>query len=118
MKPWLEKWEINEPGVVSTGTTGDATFYSMDLSEYAVRSDRAQLAAAAPDMCRALLAVEWNGMAYGNTACCPACGNIWEGEGSQPRETHAEACKLDAALTKADLPDQASRDAARKEIGI
>jgi hypothetical protein len=66
----------------------------------------------------ALLSVEWNGMAYGNTACCPACGNIWEGEGSQPRETHAETCKIDAALTNAGRPDQASRDAARNEIGI
>lgn len=56
------------------------------------------------DMCRALLAVEWR-----YSGCCLVCN------GFQGRHF---TCLVDAALTKAGLPDQTSRNAARKELGL
>lgn len=72
-------------------------------------------------MRNALLAVEWTGTevfqdedANGDSCAgitedvCPACFSYGQ---------HGTTCALNAALTAAGLPDQASRDAARKEIG-
>lgn len=117
MKPWLEEWHVSG-GMSKERLFAQIRNASNELVAGVEDFEAESLLSAAPDMCRALLVIEWNGMAYGNTACCPACGNIWEGEGSQPRETHADACKVDIALTKSGLPDQASRDAARKELGL
>lgn len=74
-------------------------------------NDGWRLFQAAPEICRALLAVEWGGLTnYGTAEACPYCG----GESRR----HEEGCIVDAALTEAGLPDQASRDAARKELGL
>lgn len=64
----------------------------------------------AESMRRALLTVEWIDTAFFTTQVCPSC-----------ECTHFAGhvdCKLDTALTKAGLPDQASRNAARKELGL
>lgn len=68
---------------------------------------------------QALLAVEWaqrkmTSFAGGVLDACPACGRFrWpdEGHNSQPGK-----CPLDEALTAVGLPDQASRDEARRII--
>jgi hypothetical protein len=89
---------------------------------------------------QALLRVEWSGRrwevgAYG--AACPCCGSmkdrephasyqetftrtVWKkhqpvGVETIPFLTPIQACLLDAALTAAGLPDQASRDNARRQ---
>jgi hypothetical protein len=56
---------------------------------------------------RALLAVEWGPR-------CPWCDE--RGVAYRRPRRHTDGCPIDAALTAAGLPDQASRDAARAEI--
>lgn len=102
-KPWLERWvadsRVDAPDCDETYVTDG---YESD--------DRRQLISAAPDMCRALLDVEWSAKPQLAMCWCACC------VGEVPN--HDATCALDAALTKAGLPDQASRDAARKELGL
>jgi hypothetical protein len=112
-KPWLERWvkDLELSGRVEA--EGDLDTYVTDGYE---SDDRTRLISAAPDMCRALLAVEWKGLTnYGTAASCPECDEE-QRFGCHLGDTIP--CALDAALTKAGLPDQASRDAARKELGL
>ena len=76
-------------------------------------SERAALAASAPAMARALLAVEFSitGMYRG---ICPACGPGRSHSSDGLR--HTPSCALDQALIAAGFPDQASRDEARRNI--
>lgn len=82
-----------------------------------------KLVVAVPQLVRALLAVEWGGpfvdsspqnfAPIGNvvrkTVACSGCGgNHLDG--------HTTGCPLDAALTAAGFPDQASRDGARRML--
>jgi hypothetical protein len=69
------------------------------------------LAAAAPEMCRSLLMVEWGSHGH----CCAVCHNHRDSFRSLD---HGDSCVLDAALTNAGLKTQEQRDAARKEIGL
>ena len=63
---------------------------------------RAELAAAAPALARALLLAEWGDP---NIPRCPCC--------DAPEESGHEAdCPVDAALKQAGFPDQLSREAA------
>jgi len=71
--------------------------------------DFARLAAAAPALVRALLAVEWDD--YEGCPCCPSCNEARDGNGHD-----SGACPVDAALTRAGFPDAASRDAARARM--
>lgn len=108
-KPWLEQWGYINGGLVkSRDGESDEDILASSLGRLA-------LASAAPDMCRALLAVEWAAkLRWSLEQTCPSCGlNRLHDDGS-----HAVICVIDAALTTAGLPDQASRDAARKEAGI
>lgn len=102
-KPWTENWRAERP---------------RDSLEEDGSTCNVELAAAAPALVRALLAVEWaeyeysvdDGDGYMDSITreqCPACGD---------RQVHEATCSLDAALKAAGLPDQASRDAARTEI--
>lgn len=102
-KPWLESWD-----------------YKTVANAFPLADDepRARLAAASPMLARALLAVELGG--YGHSNCdfvgvsCPGCGA--EALETSVPPPHENGCPVDAALTAAGLPDQASRDEARKEI--
>ena len=97
MKPWLATdWRAED--LIDAG----------DYGRVVIPIDEATLMTAAPEMCRALLIVEYATHRQGS-AECPIC--------AMPPGHHHE-CHIDAALTKAGLPDQESRDAARKEIGI
>lgn len=117
-KPWLETWHktVRVGDSVSIRNNGGT-----ERARAACRtpsSPWADLVSAAPEMCRALLAVEWFEHDEGGIYCS-YCHN-----GHDQKHPHSIAgefkgpCIVDVALTKAGLPDQASRDAARKEMGI
>ena len=61
---------------------------------------------------RALLAVEWTQLDDGYDGCAD-CRRSKDGYSTVD---HDNPCALDAALTAAGLPDQASRDEARRQI--
>lgn len=64
---------------------------------HACHEEDARLAAAAPEMARALCMVEW--VFNGTSECCPCC-EILRGRDHEP---HAEYCSLDLALSAAGL---------------
>lgn len=89
-----------------------------DWNEYPKIMAAYREAKAAPDMCRALLAVEWSvrdSLLGPDRLRCPSCGCSRRSLGG---DGHDPSCLIEPALTKAGLPDQASRDAARKELGL
>lgn len=132
MKPWLETWELESVDreaeeqferfarvVVHRGTDRFVGGYNMSIDD---DESRARLAASAPQLVRALLAVEWDGGDQNAESVCPDCAApkypymaVSAGYGELPRK-HRSGCALDSALTAAGLPDQASRDAARSEL--
>jgi hypothetical protein len=103
-KPWLEEWE---PG------DGDMTcVYSPTRNvSLLMERDDARLIAAAPALVRALLAVELTVVRLGDIGPVSACR--WS---AHAEAIHKPGCSVDAALTAAGLPDQASRDEAREEL--
>jgi hypothetical protein len=112
-KPWLETWEAEIRGarclgVRAVGIDEDGNAYSArrvetDSGVYPPDADCGRFIAAAPMLVRALLAVECRG----HRAPCAYCHVLFQ---------HDAGCPVDAALTAAGLPDQASRDEARREI--
>jgi hypothetical protein len=62
---------------------------------------RARLAAAAPDLARALLAVEWAAEHPAVGAHCPMCNGFPPGVAEASPGGHRAGCALDAALRKA-----------------
>ena len=90
-EPWLETWE-NAPN-----RTGPYALrnYSGERVADCMSDDTKAFISAAPDMCRALLAVE-------------ASNNL---------ELHVYA-KIDVALIKAGLVTHEQRDAARRKLGL
>ena len=127
--PWLEEWHCESRGMGLVfgvyGIYGQPVPMRLDTREGA---PRARLAAAAPALVRALLAVEWACLETdeGSIAACAECGS--PGAESAPRHVvdgqerywrhvpHRDGCIVDAALTQVGLPDQASRDEAREAI--
>lgn len=109
---WMETWAAHpacavvraEPGV--SGVV--AQFGTDDI-------DRTHLAAAAPSLVRALLAVEWKGPQIGRVRHCSACGGAERHDHDYNSDRlGGPSCSLDAALTAAGFPTQDSRDEARK----
>lgn len=122
-KPWLETWRLHEATsedekenesciagetyvIIPNGHKTGCWLYPEGGRE------RDQLMAAAPDMCSALLAMEWADEHRGQRMCpfCQACKVELDG--------HASSCLIDTSLTKAGLPTAESRDEARKELGL
>lgn len=100
-KPWEEAWRALGGGIVCGDMTPDSwscAFWhpSGPIDE---RAARARLAAAAPDLARTLLSVEWGH--YGHETGeleCPVCwAEKWEG--------HKPECALAAALVKAGVTE-------------
>lgn len=119
MKPWLEEWQSRDGWLVAYRNPAVSIAPVCGYEAPDREDSTLALMAAAPDMCRALLAVEWKGPPSPNDwmSECPYCRGR-----RRPKKLdlfgHQDKCALDAALTKAGLPDQASRDAARKELGL
>jgi len=117
-KPWLETWRYKDDPNDGAVVDGECQYILVPANPNGAWWD-AEFAAAAPDMCRALLAVEWGDTGSDWAPCCPYCHGPSPLQGLEHHYLgHDANCKLDAALTKAGLPDQAPRDAARKEMGI
>lgn len=116
---WQEEWDdkLKSDVVINRVDNGErepvAHFY-LGADDIGIR--RARLAAAAPDMARALLAVEWvKEIRQGSEVhACPSCGGLTEeakSTGYYQRVSdfigkplpigHVEGCALDAALRKA-----------------
>src|ERR1017187_6858316 len=133
---WLEEWRP-EGARIFLRITLDGGFglapvgyFRFDDKSFYGDMERTRLAAAAPSLVRALLAAEV--CLHGCSEGCgyqPACGTcdgnvdfIAEGpvvvghKVDHGKIAGGLACPLDAALTLAGLPDQASRDAARAAI--
>lgn len=118
MAAYGEIWEYAFEGEIRMPFGGSADFMTWSKDERGANYnevderaiERCTLAKAAPDMCRALLSVEWSAKPQLAMCWCACC------VGEVPN--HDATCALDMALTKAGLPDQASRDAARKELGL
>lgn len=112
-KAWRYVHDPNEGHIARTNGDELIVAWCTENAEF----DDGELMAAAPDICRALLAVEWSERPTmgKNRLRCPSCGCSLRSLGG---DGHDPSCLIDAALTKAGLPDQASRDAARKELGL
>jgi hypothetical protein len=109
-KPWLETWHVEIDDIVEEREN----HYVVVARE--VDDPTGLFISAAPEMCRALLAVEWS-VFFGKPGR-PRCTNCGCSKQSDGGDGHDAECILDVALTKAGLSDQASRDAAREEIVI
>ena len=109
MKVWEEDWTRDNDSscswVLSSKSAPDyrgrfARFEDYEDEPGELQGARACLAAAAPELVRALLAVEWKGVEdYDPVAACPACGGH-PPLGNLPGR-HEPDCALDAALRKA-----------------
>lgn len=102
-KVWEETWVQQRYVVEMAGDSGRHLGQFVDdeddPDDPGCDRDRAQLAAAAPEMARLLLELEWaGGFTYpydtGTTSCCPVCT-------AEPSEGHEKDCKLVAVLVKA-----------------
>jgi hypothetical protein len=99
MKPHEETWTADADTVVGPDGAAVATFWATHADE-ASFLERTKLAAAAPDLVRALLAVEWSGDA--SASRCPGCLGVKPGVAAYTKyEGHSERCPVDAALRKA-----------------
>lgn len=119
MKPWEETWTTDGDGVIyAEPNTPAARLPSRFAWEQATNfgafgnlrepgggfnatdedNARAELASAAPDMARVLLAIEWEGS--DDFVLCPCCKSRAAG---LPDRQHAADCALDAALRKAGI---------------
>jgi hypothetical protein len=98
MKPWSQKWEAIEKAwshYVDEAGECRNTVASVHSPE------DARLIAAAPDMARALVEVEWRGAdVYGDIGCPACCADY---------TPHAGDCPVDMALTKAGIDDAERR---------
>lgn len=113
-KPWEETWTAHpDNGRLIVVVAEFPDDHGVALALDASHMDRARLAAAAPELVRALLAVEWRGWSTVDMACCPSCEAL---KHVAVARKHAPACTLDTALTKAGLATQAERDAARAQL--
>lgn len=98
-KPWEETWAVEREDLIADdGTRSLAPWWNVSRSATSLvgtefREEAAKLVAAAPDMARVLLDIEWSAE---EGRFCPSC---LHGRG----EGHSDACALKAALMKAGL---------------
>lgn len=104
-KPWEETWTVVEIPKPSGIAADWPTEYQVE-SEHVPMLDMSDLAhatlqAAAPELVRALLAVEWGGefrrVSNAVGVMCPAC----HARPDQHGKVHKPTCLIDAALRKA-----------------
>jgi hypothetical protein len=110
VKPWEETWEVTERnGGHRLHVEGEEEFATV----WGPKDDhRARLAAAAPELARVLLAVEWHRVLIQDEDAyvCPSCGNERLDPGDEVKLAvlvehgmlgHRPGCALDGALRKA-----------------
>lgn len=120
---WMEDWcaqggpALYGPEVIlRRDPDGVAKGYKLAAFTYVYDDDRAQLAAAAPALVRALLLAEWGCVSTLSGPLPRPADDGRECGGCGYDEPHDDGCPVDSALTLAGFPDQASRDAARALI--
>ena len=116
-KPWLAQWHVDHEGIGDRPRIVDGTGKYV-MEGYPGAREQMALAAAGPEMVRALLAVEWLRM---HRAICVRCSQCYECSACKNCKvcsggSHGPCCHVDAALAAAGLPCQRSRDAAREAI--
>lgn len=108
-KPWEETWgwqaahSSMQSGWVTTPHGGSVGVFYKPGSSFEDAEARGRLAAAAPDMARVLLAIEWGVDRAEYGGACPSC-DCFNPDGDAPlgyAKGHEPACALDAALRKA-----------------
>lgn len=99
---WDETWSAREHTYYD-GVTAVIVEMPGDALNFDTRDiDRARLVSAAPDMARALIALEWSGYDRDQGKCCPSCEALGpDAFWSRASEPHRADCALDAALRKA-----------------
>lgn len=103
-KPWEEEWYTAEaePRCFDVYDTSGAKVFE---SSRFPGTPESCLAAAAPDLVRALLAVEWVEVvaSHGEEPGweCPQCSRFYSGKERPINKPHFGSCALDAALKKA-----------------
>lgn len=112
MKPWEETWHASMSGHSVRREDGSIVVEARGAFREG-RINDLDLCAAAPDLVRELLRVEWLMLEEertGQMLCsCPACRGLrFHG--------HHSTCALDAALTKAGLDTPLARDEAREAL--
>lgn len=98
MRPWEETWTWSDYYVVDDRRMAIGSWHYAQDEDAGLH--RARLAAAAPDLVRALLKVEWAAGKRSDPVCpyCEAHKRPQYGSGTLP---HWDHCQLDAALRKA-----------------
>lgn len=107
MKPWEERWFTKMKGagveLLRERETGDdipLIARSFEQASGDMQLARMNLAAAAPEMARALIAIEWDGGDVAGNSICPfCCADKYPEEG----RNHKPDCALAAALRKAGI---------------
>lgn len=104
VKPWEEEWLAEEKGRYLQVKGGPCL---AEINTGPNEPERFRLAAAAPDLVRALREIEWSGKDDRYVRpYCPACGGN-EPDDRYPRGTggHEEHCVVYCALKKAGVYD-------------
>jgi len=100
VKTLEESWLLKDGDIVTSD--GECVIEQSYTGKAPNEAERYQLAAAAPDMARVLIAIEWR-YPYEHGGVCPAC-DCFNPDGDAPigyAKGHEEDCPLDAALRKA-----------------
>lgn len=105
-KPWEETWTVGDLSSVedALGRTVAITEWRRERDSETELPDRPEVArvlAAAPDLVRALLAVEWTWREGSERLRCAACDGEEPHESKPWRGGHTPTCATDAALRKA-----------------
>lgn len=106
MKAWEETWTLSEEGIELPDDNG---WPGPTVRGPWTTSGQRELASAAPDMARVLLAIEWGAEVFlaidFSVAGCPSCEGV-EKPTAYPVEHHVghyPNCALNAALRKAGI---------------
>lgn len=113
---WMEDWEQERARVVMAGTFNAVlnqdqvlALFEDDATEGKAGYDwdckRAKLAAAAPELVRVLVLLEWSDRSPDGDLRCPSCLSSWS-ENCDRLPVHEKGCRLDAVLDKCDLPHE------------
>lgn len=107
MEPWEHTWHVDESGTLIRDERDYRIAETIELDIPPQEQSNARLAAAAPEMARLLLELEWGGEPVraiaGPIATCPSCLGMRPqlSRDAGPRGGHRKDCRLIAVLRKA-----------------